>query len=67
MEAYQPAAHVDAPPVVVDADESSPRAVLESQQPRAAVEEVAGVLEEVEGDEVRAQERTEHLIKAGWG
>jgi hypothetical protein len=35
--------------------------MLEPEQAGAAVEEVSRVFEEVKGDEIRAQQRTQHL------
>lgn len=61
VEADKPAAHVHAPPVIVHADEAAAGAMLEAEQARAAVQKVAGVLKEVEGYQVRAQQRAQHL------
>jgi hypothetical protein len=59
--------HADVAAVVLDEDRAAARAVLEAEHARAAGEEVARVVEGVEADEVRVEQRAEDLLAARKG
>ncbi|CAA7408149.1 unnamed protein product [Spirodela intermedia] len=55
----------DRPPVVLQADVPPLGLVVDPQHPAAAGQEVAGIVEGVESDEVRVEERPENLLPDG--
>mmetsp|Transcript_42261 Transcript_42261/g.82675 ORF Transcript_42261/g.82675 Transcript_42261/m.82675 type:complete len:532 (-) Transcript_42261:422-2017(-) len=65
IKADQAAPYVHPTSVEVHSDEASPRSVLQAKKPRAAVEEVASILEEIEGDKIRAQQSAKQLNPHG--